>query len=627
MIFNEDLTPVDIAYRSQRIRRWFIALTLALIAFGCIYWRIYVPIPVDYKSDLDHFKYGSIGSDTRYSGGIPFRVWQVLPSLFPEYLPNQGEQYLAIPSNQRHYLDGYASFGFLVEPSFKTPIGFSLRRDGVNLIGLNCAVCHTSTVQVNDSQLAKIYGPDSLPNVIGTGNTKRAIIPGMPANTVDLGAYFTFLFRCAEDERFTADIIMAAIKDQEEANGKTGVIERIGIERSITRLRKTLLLRKQQLHYLALLPHGADEASMPRFGPGRVDTFTPYKSIQFSFPWDGTSGIADFPSIWNQRPRDGMQLHWDGNNVSVFERNISASLGAGATPNSLDMHRMLRVAKWIGSPPPPNKAHGGIENESTQAVKARQSAARLNPVPKTGELPIPNYPFSVDRDLAKAGKLVFNTNCASCHGWNGPYVGKVEPISSIGTDPARFDSYTEEFRANQMQLGVGKWWQFKKFVKTEGYANAPLDGVWARAPYLHNGSVPTIRDLLNPKCSTSELQKLGIKDQSSFEKIIRSKNGVKELIEKARNMNRRPPVFYRGDDQYDPANLGFRCDREISDDGRRLFLFSTLRFGKNGPAVDILGNGNQGHGGKGYGGDLQAKEREALLEYLKLIDDSEISSN
>ena len=39
------------------------------------------------------------------------------------------------------------------------------------------------------------------------------------------------------------------------------------------------------------------------------------------------------------------------------------------------------------------------------------------------------------------------------------------------------------------------------FRKTNGYASQPLDGIWARSPYLHNGSVPTLRDLLEPPSS------------------------------------------------------------------------------------------------------------------------------
>ena len=38
---------------------------------------------------------------------------------------------------------------------------------------------------------------------------------------------------------------------------------------------------------------------------------------------------------------------------------------------------------------------------------------------------------------------------------------------------------------------------FQALPQADGYADHPLDGVWARAPYLHNGSVPTLRDLMD----------------------------------------------------------------------------------------------------------------------------------
>ena len=53
------------------------------------------------------------------------------------------------------------------------------------------------------------------------------------------------------------------------------------------------------------------------------------------------------------------------------------------------------------------------------------------------------------------------------------------------------------FAANQYALYPESEYRFTHFRKTHGYANQPLDGIWARAPYLHNGSVPTLRDLLN----------------------------------------------------------------------------------------------------------------------------------
>ena len=111
--------------------------------------------------------------------------------------------------------------------------------------------------------------------------------------------------------------------------------------------------------------------------------------------------------------------------------------------------------------------------------------------------------------------------------------------------------------------------RFSHFRKTNGYANSPLDGIWLRAPYLHNGSVPNLRELLEPA-------------------------------------SKRTRKFYRGNDVYDPQNVGF-VSNIPEQDGRIFYLFDT----------DKPGNGNGGHEGKQYGTDLLPAEKQALLEYLK----------
>ena len=62
--------------------------------------------------------------------GVPYWIWRVLPRVFPELLPNR-------PG------DGYARFGFVYEPGRDRPIGTSVRAHPVELVGLNCAVCHS----------------------------------------------------------------------------------------------------------------------------------------------------------------------------------------------------------------------------------------------------------------------------------------------------------------------------------------------------------------------------------------------------------------------------------------------------------------------------------------------------
>ena len=70
-----------------------------------------------------------------------------------------------------------------------------------------------------------------------------------------------------------------------------------------------------------------------------------------SLPAEELNGSSDYPSIWMQRPREGMNLHWDGNNSSVSERNLSAALGAGVTPVTVDHASLARVRNWLGEHP------------------------------------------------------------------------------------------------------------------------------------------------------------------------------------------------------------------------------------------------------------------------------------
>ena len=77
-------------------------------------------------------------------------------------------------------------------------------------------------------------------------------------------------------------------------------------------------------------------------------------------------------------------------------------------------------------------------------------------------------------------------------------------------------------------------------------------------------------------------------------------------------------MFYRGDDRYDPVRVGFRCDRQFADDGRKLFLYSTVVV-KDGRLQTLLGNGHEGHYGKNFGTDLTADEMATLLEYQKTL--------
>ena len=488
----------------KRWARWLVVLlilpTLALLVLGL--YVLYVfneDEPVVYAKIEDHFKYGSTGGERE--SGFPYWIFQALPQVCALHLPGLG----------------WASLGFTFEEGKDLPVGMSRRRyQGIDRTFLNCAVCHASTVR-------------------DSADAKPRVYLGMPAHTFNVWGFQKFLFDCAKDPRSAAEYMVPEIdRLMREKGEKLGLVDRYLIYPvAIAIVRERLLMLRGRFE--PLLPY-------PEWGPGRVDTFNAAK-VLFNFPLGQLSeqeknGPSDFPSIWLQQPRKGMQLHWDGNNTMVEERNKSAAFGTGTTPPTIDLAAIGRIEDWL---------------------------LTLEP---------PKYPYPIDQAKAAEGAAVYLRSCASCHGrsgreFSGEYVGKVTPLEQIGTDRRRLDSYTYDLAVNQSTLYAGYPWRFTHFRKTFGYANMPLDGIWLRGPYLHNGSVPSLRDLLEPAAQ-------------------------------------RPRVFYRGNDVYDRTRVGF-VSSEAAVGPRSLFKFDTA----------VPGNSNAGHEGKVYGTELSPQEKDALVEYLK----------
>ncbi|MGH9370952.1 MAG: cytochrome c, partial [Vicinamibacterales bacterium] len=361
---------------------------------------------------VDHFKYGSIGAEERV--GLPYWIWRVLPTVFEDKLPNRPGE-------------GYERLGFMSDGApHGRPIGTTYKEDRVALVGLNCATCHVGSVR---------YAPDD----------KRQIVVGMPANQMDLQGFARFLTACANDPRFNASTLIDAIRKE---NPNFGFFKRL--------LYRWFVIGRTRSGILDRAKENAWFDVRPPQGPGRVDTFNPYKVLlEFPMDSDRSVGTVDLPSLWNQRPREGLWLHWDGNNNSVEERNKSAAIGAGATPDSMDLASMKRIEDWILDLKPP-----------------AFPADRIN------------------QSLAEQGSGIYKTECASCHEFGAARIGQVTDLAEIATDRERLESFTAELAKGMNTIGEGKPWRFSHFRKTNGYANMPLDGLWLRAPYLHNGSVP-----------------------------------------------------------------------------------------------------------------------------------------
>jgi mono/diheme cytochrome c family protein len=177
-------------------------------------------------------------------------------------------------------------------------------------------------------------------------------------------------------------------------------------------------------------------------------------------------------------------------------------------------------------------------------------------------------------------------HCARCHGTYGTkwtYPNKIVPLDVIGTDPNRYYGISEAFSRyyNRSWFGHEKpgWLADDHPARAAGgYQAPPLDGIWATAPYFHNGSVPTVYYLLNSKT--------------------------------------RPKIFtrsYRTDKEaYDPVRLGWKI--KVLDSGSDPRLPASER--RKVYDTTQPGRSNAGHT---FGDKLTEEQRMAVIEYLKTL--------
>ena len=402
---------------------------------------------------------------------------------------------------------GYASLGVPWEQGQELPVGFTKKVIGFPRVANNCAVCHTATYRSKDNEI---------PTFVVAG----------PGHTTNVEGFFRFFIDCAKDPRFDPDILLYEITQDVELSWFDKLAYRFLI---IPITKKRLLEREKQFAWIY-------RHDFPDWGRGRDDAMNLTKYFMINEPMDDTYGPTDMPSIWNLNKYNPpyMNMNWDGASYDAYSVIMDSALGLlGAAPK----HKadFVQQVEWL-------REYLGAE-------------------------PAPKYPFPIDQSLAQQGKGVFDKECAACHA--SQRTGTPVPVEEVGTSRARLETWNKEAAkaANQVVKDMGLERRGLVEQAMVGYIAAHLDGIWLRAPYLHNGSVVSLRELLEP-----------------------ATNRTKE--------------FYRGYDVYDPVNLGFVSQGEQAK--------------KVGTRFDVAQKGmsNQGHE---YGTTLPAGEKVALLEYLKTL--------
>ena len=311
-------------------------------------------------------------------------------------------------------------------------------------------------------------------------------------------------------------------------------------------------------------------------GYGRIDAFGGARNLLFTASAQPATAPVCYPYLWGFS--DIAFFHYAANTNSILERNIGQALGLGATFDKTFETFATSV---------------DIRNTNTLEELAYK-------------LQVPDWPAAfgaIDAQKAAKGKALYLQNCAACHEQfasspppdnlpKGSWVLNTYPVDEIGTDPNEARNFLVPVSYNDQQMPLPQalalvvpriadtyvddnhvpasektaWNHGRLPAEWRGplaYSARPMAGVWATPPYLHNGSVLTLYDLLLPAAQ-------------------------------------RPAKFFVGSRKYDPVHLGYVNEK----DEQRVFEFDTTKSG----------NSNSGHE---YGTRLSEEERMQLLEFLK----------
>jgi hypothetical protein len=487
------------------------------------------------------------------------------------------------------FLENTERFGFVADPVSPTnphglPIGLTTvhSRDksltGLEMVGFNCAACHVGEMNFSGKSLLVDGAPslidlegyqielkDSLDATLRDPRKAIALILALDRGSKASDTPDTASAASYESDpavKTAADTPAASTKDAAFASVSSKAADAAPANGALegpsfaARFKRDLALLKARLAYLKngkLLLDG----TVP--GPGRVDAFGAARNLLFPTSAMKMQSPVSFPFIWDvpdttqqRSPTDMVWIHYDGNTNSILERNIGQALGMGAVFDPKTYESTLRI----------------------------ENLHRLEML--THKLKPPAWPEDlagkIDRAKASDGEKIFNDTCRDCH------QNRFLDLVQVGTDPQRASSFgqpvagvpfpnavkpiLDKLKARAFQDdGISKADQQTMDANpviwraTGQYMTRPLTGVWATAPYLHNGSVPTLWHLLHP--------------------------------------DQRPGKFILGNREYDPAKIGYRTDG------------AGWTFDTSQP-----GNSNIGHA---YGANLTEEQKTALLEYLKTI--------
>lgn len=375
---------------------------------------------------------------------------------------------------------------------------------------------------------------------------------------------------------------VASLADKEAAAGSplytTDAGKRKGLLREIlSDIKTNVALFRSYIKLFKSLAGAGRDPKDTLGGFGRVDAFGSARFLMFGLAnRQPTTAPVSYPYLWGMEKTQW--LHYNANTNSVVERNIGQALGLGATfdPKTFETTVIIentRDLEWLAyriTPPVwPEELFGKANVEKAGRGKElyEQNCARCHDVYETTSEGLDNYQrfsfeeIGTDRNQAENfhHPLTLNGQSASFGEENGKVLDqiKVAYYKKYNITPDQ----QKKWEGNRTPI---VWRDVLSTEHPTVYRARPLAGIWATAPYLHNGSVPTLYALLLPG-------------------------------------DKRPTKFFVGNREYDSRDLGY-----VTTKGPISFEFDS----------SAAGNSNRGHE---YGTSLTDDERYSLLEYIKTL--------
>ncbi len=468
--------------------------------------------------------------------GMPLILLKLFEDVVPDKFSSQWAAELGLLPTEAK--DEFAS----QKNTLGLPYGFGWATNtGLTVAALTCGACHTGGVMVDGK----------LRYVMGAPNTRF--------NPAALREKF---YEVVNDPKFTLENVKAALGRKSRGwlypnDPARETYESLLIGFAYDKVHHGVLDAEAKLRAGSLTNAYKNDKDLLINGvPGQVDIFgvggasltptaffEPRNASKLTKFLSTAPAYADYPSVWNSNAKARPRGQWDGFITEPLLRNLASAVGNIGEPSAVDFKNAQVVTKFLGG------------------------------------LPSAAYPFVDDTPsgtLVSTGRTIYERSCSSCHDSRGT----VYPAGDVGTDLTRAVGVTPGMRL-ALRDAIEASCKDKSLPECSkasadrsvlgasgGYLAGPLDGIWARAPYLHNGSVPTLRQL---------------------------------LIEKER-----PATFFRGNYNYDRTGVGFEWSSGTA-------RYDTKR----------LGQSNQGHSGALFNGPYDFANDEAstqaLLAYLKTL--------